>query len=84
VDRPQSAGGSLKPRNLLLGLIAPGRTVAAARFEAETLRRGGKFEVQGKSWKAARIARRATAATESPETLPRAVLDAIGWKGKKW
>lgn len=54
------------------------------RFEQETRRRGGPFEVEGKRWRAARAQRRASealGATESAE-LPDDVLRAMGWTSK--
>lgn len=74
----------MTPRNLLLGLVAPGRTAAAARFEQETLRRGGRFEVMGRSW--ARSRKTEGGGQESPRSepqeLPADVLAAIGWRKK--
>ncbi len=36
---------------MLLGLVAPKRTASQAKAQAEIIRRGGPYEVQGKRWK---------------------------------
>jgi hypothetical protein len=41
-----------KKKQQLLGLAAPKRTKGQTRFEHETLKRGGPYEVQGKRWRA--------------------------------
>ena len=50
-------------------------------FEAETRRRGGPYEVQGKRWRAERARRMAQGAVGSPTTAPihPDVLAAINW-----
>ncbi len=40
-----------KAQQRLLGLMAPARSKGSARFQAETLRRGGPYEVMGKRWR---------------------------------
>lgn len=41
----------VKPQQTLLGLMAPRISAGAARFEAETRRRGGPLEVAGKRFR---------------------------------
>ena len=58
---------------------------ADSRFTRETLRRGGPREVmgvRGRSQGTARIAHEAARASERAE-MPKAVIDAIGWKPRR-
>ena len=48
----------MRSKQLLLGTVAPKQTVGAKRFQDETLRRGGPFEVQGRRWSASTLRRR--------------------------
>lgn len=85
-----------RPSRALAGVRTVGETAMRAeqpplflvarsdsRFTRETLRRGGPYEVQGKRWRGRKVAVAAHGAATSPESLPQAVLDAMGWKGGK-
>lgn len=39
-----------RAKQQLLGIAAPKITAAELRFQRETLRRGGPYEVQGRKW----------------------------------
>lgn len=49
-------------------------------FTRETIRRGGPREVMGVRFRGRKAAVAAHKAATSPEPLPKAVTDAIGWR----